>query len=162
MVGSTKTTRQARLSCCPGSDPPIRFKRSAFLFSARARVLSTILFSYSRLQSKRREAIAGRPRGEFDEAIRLQGDTVATGSMIVNELDAIGELLVGVAQQFRQDGPRGPAVLQGGFELIPSGYVDADGEHVGMQEPPLPILLPGHLDPTHHNRVLEAGAAPSC
>src|SRR5277367_1924662 len=62
------------------------------------------------------EAIARTPRREFDETIRLQGHTLATGSMIVNELDAVGELLVGIPQRLRHDGPRGSAVLQGGFE----------------------------------------------
>ena len=78
--------------------------------------------------------------------------------MIGNELDAIRELLIGVAQQFRHDWPRGSAVLQSRLELLPSDFVDADGVHVGVHDPPLPILLPSHLDSAHQNPILEARA----
>ena len=51
-----------------------------------------------------------------------------------------------------------PLFFQGGFELLPGVRVDADGEHLGMQEPALLVLLPSHLDAAHHNRALEARA----
>jgi hypothetical protein len=63
------------------------------------------------------------------------------------QLDAIGELLIGVGQQFRHDGPRGSAVRQGRFELLPGDLVDADGEHLSMHEPALPP--PARLPRSH-------------
>ena len=83
---------------------------------------------------------------------------MASGLVIRHELDAVGELLIGIAQR---DGPnwvRGPTLLQGGFEPPPRIRVDADGEHLGMQEPALPVLLPSHLDASRHNRALKARA----
>jgi len=94
------------------------------------------------------------PRREFDEAIRRQGDKAASGLMIANELDAVGELLGGVAQRDVIDGLRSAVVFQGGFEPLPGVRVDADGEHVGMQQPALPVFLPSNLDAPHHNRAL--------
>ena len=78
--------------------------------------------------------------------------------MIGHELDAVGELLVGVAQRYDPDGIRGAAVFQVGFELLPGLRGDTDGEHLGMQEPALVVLLPSHLNPARHNRTLEARA----
>jgi hypothetical protein len=104
------------------------------------------------------KAMSRTPRRELDETIRRQGDAAASGLMIGDELDAVGELLVGVAQRDVVDGLRSAAVFQGGCELLPGVRVDSDGEHLGMQEPALPFLLPSHLDAAHHNRALEAGA----
>ena len=50
------------------------------------------------------------------------------------------------------------ALLQGRFESRPGVRVDADGEHLGMQNPALPVLLPSHLDAARHNRAIEARA----
>ncbi len=104
------------------------------------------------------EAMGRAPRREFDETIRGQRNATTSGSVIGHELDAVGELLVGVTQLDDLNGFRGAAVSQGGFEPPPGVRVDAHGEHLGMEEPALPVVLPSNLDSPHHNRAREARA----
>ena len=88
------------------------------------------------------EAMARAPRREFDKTIRRQRNATTSESVIGHELDAVRELLVGVAWRDIVDRVRSSAVLQGDFELLPGHRVDAKGEHLGMEEPALPVLLP--------------------
>jgi hypothetical protein len=66
--------------------------------------------------------------------------------------------LVGVAQQLHPDRVVGATVFQGGFQSLPGVRIDANREHLGMQEPALVVLLPGHFNPARQNRTLEARA----
>ena len=57
------------------------------------------------------EAISRLPRREFDEAIRRRNETTS-GLVIGHELDAVGELFVGIAQRDYVDGTPSAAVFQ--------------------------------------------------